>query len=110
MARAYRPQGLGVYRVPTSTGGVNRPNRTAAGMTVTAERQAARIGPPPVMAGDKLTLSVRGTLDPLAAYRFDVIRRPCPGCGGPGKLALKPGRVKVRLKQIKLSRPKKRIP
>jgi hypothetical protein len=39
----------------------------------------------------RLRLAVKGTLDTLARSRFTSARKPCPCCGHPGKLMLKPG-------------------
>ena len=63
-----------------------KPTRSAAGMAYTGSRSGR------LLKGDAAQLSLFGTLDPLARYSFDVIRRPCECCGSKskGKLSLKP--------------------
>lgn len=105
---ADKPGHGGAYRVPVSPCPVTRPTRNAAGMTATNDRRPgyqARAG------DDALTLAVRGTLDPLASTRFDLERVPCPCCGNKGaKVRLKDKRARLRLAQIKASRPKRKLP
>ena len=48
---------------------VYRPNRTSAGMTLTAARSGHRLN------GDALRLSVRGTLDKLGGMRWGIKTR-----------------------------------
>lgn len=113
--RRYRPEGddktparAGVYRVPFSPCPVTRPTRNAAGMSAT---DARRKGYKPKTGEAALTLAVRGTLDPLASTRFDLERVPCPCCGNKGaKVRLKAKSGRVRLAQIRQSRPKNKLP
>lgn len=108
MARPYhiaKRLGRGVYHLPDLPGSVNRPNRSAAGYSATAHRQGLRLARPLKLEGEALALAVRGTLDVLGAARFDLIRAP-DGM----RWRLRPGRVKLRLKQIQRSRPKGRLP
>ena len=78
-----------------------RPNRTAAGMTYTANR-----GSKPHFARmdyERATLSVRGTLDKLAMGYWRITERaPCPCCGAKsnGKLRLN-GIGRVRLARLR---------
>ena len=74
-----------------------RPNRTAAGMTATANRGAGHHFN--TMDKDRLALTVRGTLDALAfGMMFRVERSVCPCCGAKsGKLRLNTfGRSRLR--------------
>jgi hypothetical protein len=60
-----------------------RPNKLAAGMSYTAERQGRRV------SREANTLCVRGTLDVLARFNWGTRRIDCPCCGhktGPFRL------------------------
>ena len=87
---APHPRIAGAYQVPASPAPLQRPNRNAAGMSAAFARKKRRLrwSPAhtltliePTLAGDVLALTVRGTLDPLGASRFDLERVPCPCCG-----------------------------
>lgn len=81
------------YRVPADPVTLTRPTRNAAGMTATIQtrKHSARL------STEACALSVKGTLDSLASgYMFHTYRKPCPCCGGKGKLALKPESWKAR--------------
>lgn len=89
--------------------GCGRPNRIAAGLTATLERakkaRVIRIDRPQRRSADALTLSVRGTLDPLAASRFDLRNKPCSCCGSRhgGKIALKAPYSSTRRRAVRLN-------
>lgn len=105
--RAYSPR-AGAYSVPASPCALTRPNRQAAGMAATAERKKrVRVLSlvEPRLTDDALRLSVRGTLDPLAAWRFDLERVPCGCCGSRenAKLRLKGKPRSRRLLAIRLN-------
>lgn len=93
----------GAYSVPANPVAVIRPNAVAAGMTRTYQR--AKVGRgvlnlrEPRLSDEALRLSVRGTLDPLGAWRFDLERAPCGCCGSRerGKMRLK-GKPRPRAK------------
>lgn len=98
------PRSPGVWLVAA----VNRPNRIAAGLTATldrAQRVAVFLGQPKRRSADALTLSVKGTLDPLAGARFDLMNKPCPCCGSRhgGKLALKGPYSSLRRRAVRLN-------
>ncbi len=61
-----------------------RPNRTAAGLSVTQYRGETRFGKTPTTTaqGDRLALLTRGTLDTLARQTFRTKQGVCPCCGG----------------------------
>jgi hypothetical protein len=82
----------GGYLVPAKPLAVDRPNRTAAGMSKTLERKKRRrqrLGPSK-LSDDALALVVRGTTDKLgAAHVFRFTRKTCECCGSKtGKLML----------------------
>jgi hypothetical protein len=100
----------GAFTVPASPCAVIRPNRFAAGLYATIERRKRRqfFGQPVDLKPDVLSLCVRGTLDPLAAGRFDLERVVCPCCGNKSdRLKLKAGAAKSRRLRIKAARAKR---
>lgn len=89
-----RPYGVhphrpAIWSVPASPAPLQRLNRVAAGMAATLERRKRRhrwnprfmASPDINISGEALRLTVHGTLDPLAAIRFDLERAPCGCCG-----------------------------
>lgn len=113
---ALDPRRPGGYRVMQSNGiGVYRETRLSAGMQATLERKQRQTRWRPDktdrlrkdISDAALRLIVRGTLDPLAATRFDLEPVPCCACGGKSKrLRLKPGKSgarAIRLKAIRLN-------
>ena len=99
------PRSPGVWLVAA----VNRPNRIAAGLTATVLRaekaRAINAGRAQRRSAAALTLSVKGTLDPLAGARFDLMNKPCPCCGSRhgGKLALKGPYSSLRRRAVRLN-------
>ncbi|UTC28465.1 hypothetical protein GURKE_04630 [Brevundimonas phage vB_BpoS-Gurke] len=77
----------GGYRVAISPVAVTRPNRLSAGLTVHDDLRRRRTGAPVALQGLALTLSVRGTLDPLAGHVLPTEPKVCPCCAAKsGKL------------------------
>jgi hypothetical protein len=96
----------GQFFVPVQPAGATRPNRTAAGMTATHGRKERRTSRKQPYSEDALRLMVRGTLDSLHGYRFDLERVVCPCCGErTQRLKLRPGAAKSR--RLKLARLKR---
>lgn len=98
----------GGYLVPAQPIAVDRPNRTAAGMSKTLERKKRRrqrLGPSK-LSDDALALVVRGTTDKLGAqHMFRITRKTCDCCGSKtGKLMLTDrGRDRLaRLRRLKM--------
>lgn len=104
-AERFAPPFAGQFFVPVQPCGATRPNRTAAGMTATHDRRERRTNRK-AYSDDALRLMVRGTLDSLTGWRFDLERVECPCCGGKtDKLRLRPGAAKAR--RLKLARLKR---
>ncbi|USN15578.1 hypothetical protein KIKIMORA_04600 [Brevundimonas phage vB_BpoS-Kikimora] len=111
--RRYIPDTRGLlpggYRVSTSTVAVTRPNRLAAGLTVHDDLRRRRSGALTSLQGLALTLSVRGTLDPLAGHVLPTQAKACPCCKAKtGKLEKSTrspakGALSIRLRSLKLN-------
>lgn len=96
----------GQFFVPVQPCGATRPNRTAAGMTANHGRKERRTGRKQPYSEDALRLMVRGTLDTLHGYRFDLERVRCACCGErTQRLKLRDGAAKSR--RLKLKRLKR---
>jgi len=103
---SFKPGKRGTYTVLAAPN-APRPNRTAAGMTATLHRSRTQrvTMNKSELKPHVLTLSVRGTLDSLAAARFDVVPKVCPCCGHrTAKLALKPGKAEDRKRALARTR------
>lgn len=101
----------GGYLVPASPMALQRPNKAAAGASVTLQRRYGRtvVEKP----SDALTrLSVKGTFDVLARFGLDKVRKPCPCCGqsDPKRIGLRPGTAKALERDIKRRHPVRPLP
>lgn len=104
------PRFPGLWLVPASPAPLQRQNRVSAGLSATYQRakrsRVIRVDRSARLTDLALRLSVLGTLDPLAAIRFDLGKRPCGCCGSMqgGKLYLKVKPLRgVRNKALRLN-------
>lgn len=107
----------GGFVVPASPCGLQRPNRTAAGISAMLERKKRRhpLGasqPPIKLEGDLLMLAVRGTLDSLASGNSLLTTPAVCGCCGhkTGKLKLRPGLPRYGRARVRRWFPRRNLP